>query len=290
MADKKQEPKRALWLTFYGIFVALLIQVFYDFFRTDIFLWIYVKTIVFLVVAIIGILILWYYAFNGYSWRKGTIKVKQTPEKDKSVLEKENIDWNKRREDIIKLVDENCHKKRFIKKRDTYNKVITIVTIIIIVIMIAFNTLIVVGMMSYSNFLNDVNQPINQTAGNQTTHASSISPMPSIPAGLNYLGQNLPSVDAIFIGIVAALISVLALIVPLVTGVSRPEELADEYYNELSTQISNDDKPFLPLLKALINMKCKEFDVSLLETYHNSIRLKNNLFSENSLLKSLYSD
>jgi hypothetical protein len=67
MTEQKEERLRALWLTFYGIFVALLVQVFYNFFG---FLGLIPQTLIFLTVAVVGIILLWLFAFNGFSWRK----------------------------------------------------------------------------------------------------------------------------------------------------------------------------------------------------------------------------
>lgn len=270
------ERKRAVWLTFYGVFIALLIQVLYEWGG---FLVPTLRIAIGLGIACSGLIPLAIYVSNGYQWKKKQ-KVnsvlpkdeKITPEEPKAVGTK--TDWNSQRESLIVKVDAECKKKRFTAKRLKFVSIIIGTSLTLAIILVAFNFVIVSTMLSYSQLLNDTTPTGNQT----------------IPAGLSFLAQQLPTVDGIFVGIVAFLASIMAIVIPLILGISTPADLADEYYEKISQTISDVEKPFLPHLKALINMKCKEFDVSLLDNYHNSIRLKTNSFSEKLLLKNLYSD
>jgi len=58
------------------------------------------------------------------------------------------------------------------------------------------------------------------------------------------------------------------------------EEINEWYYQKLFDKVEKIDRP---LLKALIKMKCREFDFSLLELYE----LDETMFEEKTLLRDL---
>lgn len=79
------------------------------------------------------------------------------------------------------------------------------------------------------------------------------------------------------------------------TNLFRPssgEEWVEHYYGKLPKQTKVLDIPEsdLPYLKALIKMKCRDFDLSLKDSYRKSVELQSDLFSEKRLLESLYAN
>ena len=68
------------------------------------------------------------------------------------------------------------------------------------------------------------------------------------------------------------------------------EELADYYCERVSKRASkyNFSQEDLPYVKALLRMKCRDFDLSLMDRYRKSVDLKSDLFSEKSLLERFY--
>jgi hypothetical protein len=99
-----------------------------------------------------------------------------------------------------------------------------------------------------------------------------------------FLAGQLASYAALSTSIGATLLTIMQ---PNLFRSSSSEELAVHYYGKLSKDpnITINDKPYL---KALIKMKCSGFDLLLWDIYQNCIRINSNLFSEESLLKSIY--
>ena len=93
-------------------------------------------------------------------------------------------------------------------------------------------------------------------------------------------------------------VSITAIILSLLgssTNLFRPssgEEWAEHYYGKLPKQAKASDiaESDLPYLKALIRMKCRDFDLSLKDSYRKNVELKSDLFSEKRLLESLYAN
>jgi hypothetical protein len=170
--------------------------------------------------------------------------------------------WKEQLEKLIRLVDLQCTKKRL-----TTRKLVGIIVMVAIYsaifILLAYLSLNVgIGILSYALTL-----PSEQ--------------------GSAFLAGQLASYAALTVGIAAILLSLMSPSSNLFSP-SSSSELAEHYYNRLlkNPTVTTNDKAYL---KVLVRMKCDEFDISLWEIYQNSIRLKSNLFSEESLLRSLYS-
>jgi hypothetical protein len=102
---------------------------------------------------------------------------------------------------------------------------------------------------------------------------------------LQYLAEQLTTFSALSVSVIAIEVS----IVPVVLAFPRTTkaDFANWYYNGdwihqgLSKNMSERDRPYL---KALINMKCKEYDVNLSHLFHTYPEL----FEEKTLLRRLY--
>ncbi len=102
---------------------------------------------------------------------------------------------------------------------------------------------------------------------------------------LKFLVEQLNSYSALGIGVVAVELS----LIPVVLAFPKTSinELTDYYYNGfwwrkgLAKNTVEDNKPYL---KALINMKCREFDLNLSHIFHTHPEL----FEEKVLLQKLY--
>jgi hypothetical protein len=173
-------------------------------------------------------------------------------------------EWKKRIENLIGRVDYECKRKFFTPLR---------------IVVLAFSIVVFIGMVAYLTWINlTVSNAILTYArtlpsGNQTQPNSQ----------LGFLVEQAPSFASLSISIAALILAMSAFLLPTFRAFT-PEQLANYYYGRLSKEFDVKDKPYL---KALINMKNKEFDLSLWENYQNCIRLNCGLFSEESLLKSL---
>jgi hypothetical protein len=173
-------------------------------------------------------------------------------------------DWKKRVENLIRRVDCEC-KRKFTPLRIAVLAFSIGVFIVMIFLLIWINLTVSNAILTYAKML---------PSGNQTQPDSQ----------LGFLVERMPSFASLSISISALILAMSAFLLPTFRA-STPEELANYYYGKLSKDFDVKDRPYL---KALINMKCKEIESSLLDNYQNCIRLNCNLFSEESLLKSLY--
>ncbi len=119
--------------------------------------------------------------------------------------------------------------------------------------------------------------PSNQTQislDNQTVTQAQINQ-------INFAMQQFPTLFALTVGVIAIIVTVYAIVVPLIFGTSSISEIAEEYFAKLRKGKPLNVRPYL---KALINMKCEEFDLDLTIAYD----LNPELFSQESLLRRLY--
>lgn len=178
---------------------------------------------------------------------------------EKDTTKTHSANWAEQIGKLIKLVDAECKKRTFTTQRKI-GIIISVIVFVSIFALLAYMNLIVgVSILSYASTL-----PTEQEKG-------------------NFLVTQLPSYFAVTLSVVALILSY-----PRdFTRSSTVEELSESYYGVLSkkAEITADDRPYL---KALINMKCSNFDLSLRETYENCVRINSDIFSQESLLKSLY--
>jgi hypothetical protein len=166
-------------------------------------------------------------------------------------------DWKKRIEPLIRRVDCECKRKFFTPRRILAILISVAIFVIIAIILIWLNLTVQDVILSYAKTLPSDSQ-------------------------LRFLVEQIPSYGNFSISI-AALIIAMTVFLPSLKRLP-PEELADWYYGNLSKSEDAKDRPYL---KALINMKCKEFDLSLWDNYQNCTRINCDLFTEESLLRSL---
>jgi hypothetical protein len=185
-------------------------------------------------------------------------KTLKESKQDKTKTDSE--EWKKRIENLIRRVDCECS-RRFYTPIGLVLLIMTAISVAILVtILVWLNYSVTTAIISYS-------KSANLTQSDQTF----------------LVGQVQASIgNTIAIG---------ALVVALGVGVLYPsframknEELARWYFRRIANTVELRDRLYL---RALINMKSKEFDLSLWDSYQNCIRLNCGLFSEESLLKSL---
>ncbi len=170
-------------------------------------------------------------------------------------------DWKKRIEPLIEKVDHECKRRRQTPQRD-YARVV-----IIIIYAAAF-----VGLY-YQMFL--VLASIGEFAKTISTQEEQ----------LKFLVEQLGNYSTLGVGVVAVELSLIPVV--LAFPKTSSQEIADYYYNGylwrkgLSKNTPENERPYL---KALINMKCREFDLTLSHIYHTNP----SFFSEESLLKRLF--
>jgi hypothetical protein len=174
-------------------------------------------------------------------------------------------DWKKRVENLIRRVDCECKRKFFTRLRIAVLAFSIGVFIVMIFLLIWLNLTVSNAILTYAKML---------PSGNQTQPDSQ----------LGFLVEQMPSFASLSISISVLILAMSAFLLPTFRA-STPEESANCYYGKLSKDFDVKDRQYL---KALINMKCKEIESSLLDNYQNCIRLNCNLFSEELLLKSLY--
>lgn len=166
-------------------------------------------------------------------------------------------DWKKRIENLIRKVDCEC-KRKFFTPRRTLSILISVATFsIIAILLIWLNLTVSNAILSYAKTLPSDSQ-------------------------LRFLVEQMPSYANLSISIAALIIAMVVFLPSL--RMLTPEEFANWYYGKLSKGVEAKDRPYL---KALINVKCREFDLSLWENYQNCIRINCDLFTEESLLQSL---
>ena len=203
---------------------------------------------------------------------KKEIKMSDTlrdTKKEEEVAKTDSVDWKKQIGKLIKLVDCECKRKFFTPRRIAVLACWIGIFIFIVSYLYWMNLTIRDVILSYAKML---------PSGNQTQ-----------PDGqLRFLVEQLPSFASLSISISALIVAVSSFLLSLLFASLKPftpEELANYHYGRLSKNVDAKDKPHL---KALINMKCRELDISLWENYQNCVRINCNLFSEELLLKSLY--
>jgi hypothetical protein len=182
--------------------------------------------------------------------------------KDKKIVNSE--EWKKRIENLIRQVDCKCKRSFFITPRIVAFVISMGAFIIMVLFLVWLNLAVQNAVLTYAKML---------PSGNQTQPNSQ----------LRFLVEQMPSFATLSITISALILAMSTFVLPIFK-VFSPDELARYYYGKLSKGLKVEDRPYL---KALINMKCKEFGLSLWENYQNCIRLNCDLFSEESLLRSL---
>ena len=164
------------------------------------------------------------------------------------------------RKELIDIVDKDCRKKRFTPRDE-------IVVIISFVVFLSFGLILIyyVSLIGYNLLNYAMTLPKN--------------------AQLSFLVGQSPSFAALGIAVLAIIVSY-----PSKFRFSSKEDLADWYFGELVKKYAT-KAPFIkynekPFLKALIKMKCAEFQVSLVELY--GVQDNRWLFSKKALLGRLY--
>lgn len=191
-------------------------------------------------------------------------------------LKVENAEeWKKRIKPLIKEVNITCKKKSFTTLRAWQLKIIIFITLIIAMITVAENYIASYLVNTYADIIPSI-APSNHTQVilNQTVTDSQLNQ-------LNYIMQQFPTLTALTVAAIAIIVTLFSIMIPLMFGKSSYEDLSNEYYKQLS---KNKPERIRPYLKALINMKCMEFDLDLENVYD----LNPELFTQESLLKSLY--
>lgn len=174
--------------------------------------------------------------------------------------------WKKRIKKLIGIVDSKCKGKFFTPRRIVVIIMVIVISIAISVSVILINNSAIDLIKQIAKFLpSDENQTL-------------------LPNGqLRFLGEQYPSVANLTIGVIAVLATLWALMLSFIFTPSTHKEIAGAYYSKLKNSEGVDAKD-RPYLKALINMKCREFSLKLEDIYE----LNPDLFSEKSLLDNLY--
>lgn len=166
--------------------------------------------------------------------------------------------WKEQLERLIKLVDSECVRKVYTPLRKK-----TVIAIAVMYFSVAASALVLLLMV-----------------GKNVLDYSSLLAQ---PYKLDFLASQTTSLAALSVAVVA-----FAFTFPYSQfKESSAKDWATWYYYVLSRKhkINRDE---LPILKALINMHCKEFGVSIWEVYKNCELTNSDLFSKDSLLRSLY--
>jgi hypothetical protein len=184
-------------------------------------------------------------------------------------------EWNERIEPLIKEVNDICKKKWFTNRRKGQIASIAIPSIIIMIMVVGFIYSANDTVLSSSHLL-ALLTPDNQTVtiGNETIPQSQVNE-------LTYKLNQIPGQLNLTIGVIAILVTIFAILVPLIFGTSTVQDLSDEFYVDLTKNKQEVDKP---LIKSLVNMKCTEFHINLLQLY----RTNPELFTKDTLLNRLY--
>lgn len=171
-------------------------------------------------------------------------------------------EWTRRIQPLIERVDHECRRRMFTPYKT-----------IAFIIIVAFYLFAFIGL-------------IIQLFAVLNAIGSYAKILPTQEEQLKFLIDQLSSYSSLSVSIIAVELT----IVPVLLAFPRTksEELARWYYSGdlfhdgLSKNTAEKDRP---LLKALINMKCKEFDLVLSHIHHDNP----NWFEEETLLKNLYS-
>lgn len=167
--------------------------------------------------------------------------------------------WNEQLERLLEIVDSECIEDAY---TPTKRKQITV--LIALFAVLGVGTTIVILSAGYSIW--QYTSVLTQTAK------------------LEYLSNQLPAIVALSVAVVAFCFSF-----PIEQlKASSHNEWAEFNYCTLvqKHEIPEDERP---IFKALINMQCREFGVSLLAVYKSSQQANSDVFSKDALLKSLYS-
>jgi hypothetical protein len=186
--------------------------------------------------------------------------LKESRLEDKVTTDSE--EWKKRIENLVSRVDCECKRRLFTPIGLVSIAVIAGIFLIVALLLIWLNFAVARAIVSSASLVNQT-QPDSQ---------------------LKLLVEQIPSFANLSISISALIIAMGAGILYPSMRILKPEELASWYYRKLAKDVDAKDRPYL---RALINMKSKEFDLSLWENYQNCIRLNCDLFTEESLLKNL---
>lgn len=186
--------------------------------------------------------------------------LKESKLQERAITDSE--EWKKRIENLVRRVDRECKRRFFTPIGLISIAFIAGIFLIVALLLIWLNFVVARTIVSSASLVNQT-QPNSQ---------------------LSLLVEQLPSFANLTVSISALIIAMGAGILYPSMRILKPEELASWYYRKLAKNVDAKDRPYL---RALINMKSKEFDLSLWENYQNCIRLNCNLFTEESLLKNL---
>jgi hypothetical protein len=187
----------------------------------------------------------------------------------------ETNEWGKRVEPLIEEVNRICKKKWFTTRRKFQIAIIGITSFVIGIAVILLQSSANSAIMSSAHLMSLLT-PDNQTViiGNETIPQSQINE-------LTYTLNQIPVAINLAFSVIAILVTIFAIVVPLIFGTSTSQDLSEEYFIQISKNKQADDKPYI---KALVNLKCREFHVDLMHVYHTNPEL----FAPSSLIMRLY--
>jgi len=163
--------------------------------------------------------------------------------------------WKKRIEHLIGKVDCECTKRVLTPRKEIAVVIIIGFYIVALIILIYELLTILSGFATYIGTLKTSEEILGFLVGQEVGYV------------------------ALGVSIVAVVFSAFPVI--LAFPKTTREELAEWYYFKLLKGINVNDRPYL---KAIINMKCKEFDLNLPRIYQTNPEL----FNQESLLRRLY--
>jgi hypothetical protein len=178
-----------------------------------------------------------------------------------SALRNNADEWKKRIMPLIERVGHNCKRRRFTNRKAAAFIFMAVFFFVVGAVLVYQLVAVLAVIGDYASYVqNDAERA-------------------------RYLAEQLSTYSALSVAVVAIKVSA----VPVIFAFPKPtsEDFADSYYNRdllrkgLKEETSKADRP---LLKALINMKCKEPDLILSHIYHTHPEL----FEEKALLQKLY--
>jgi len=155
-------------------------------------------------------------------------------------------DWRVIITPLIKDVNVTCRKKRFTERRKNQIITISFAGFMIGAVAVAVNVLANNLMGVFVTEIIPAIAPSNQTQiiiENQTVTQAQLNQV-------NFMMQQLPALLALTVGVIAVIVTVYAIVVPLIFGTSTVSDISEEYYIKLRKGLPKNLRPFL---KALIN-------------------------------------
>lgn len=166
--------------------------------------------------------------------------------------------WKKRLESFVDRIDDECKKKRLFKDW---------VAMALWLVGLSTFAFLLIMWVNLSNII-----------------TSSFNEVPQDVEGIKFFVEQLFSFTGFTVSIPALTFTIAAVVIGMPKTTRK--DLTTHYYKKLSKDYDVDTI----YLKALINMKCKNFDIPLRQVYEESIRVNSDLFSKDSLIESLYSE